>query len=397
MAYSSDTQNAPVLSTEPDGRLALIALPGIAPLGQKVNDFLVEWRRGRVAEGLCKDENGYARDSFLVPVELPRFGSGEAKAIVKETVRGDDLYILVDVTNHSLTYKLGEELNYMSPDDHFQDLKRVIGAIGNSVRRINVVMPYLYEGRQQTRNARESLDCANMLQELMDMGVNNVLTFDAHDPRVQNAIPLGGFESFLPTYQFIKNILRLESDTRVDSEHLIVVSPDEGGMNRAIIMANMLEVDMGMFYQRRDYSTVVSGTNPIVAYEFLGPDPKGKDLIILDDMISSGRKVLKIAEILKERGARRIFICASFGVFTSGFEYFDKAYEKGNFDHLITTNLIYQPEELLEKPYYLSCDMSKFIALIIDTLNHDATMSGLLNPVDRIKKTLEKHREALLT
>ena len=391
MTFTSDTQTAPVLSSQPDARLAVVALPGIAQLGQRVNDYLVEWRRHRVMDGICRQDNGYARDSYLINISLPRFGSGEAKGVIQESIRGDDIYVMVDVCNHSLTYKLGGRDNYMSPDDHFQDLKRVIAAIGNHGKRVSVIMPYLYEGRQQKRSGRESLDCANMLQELMEMGVSNVLTFDAHDPRVQNAIPLGGFESFLPTYQFIKNILRQEPETIVDSDHLMVISPDEGGMNRAIIMANMMEVDMGMFYTRRDYSAA-DGSNPIVAHEFLGASVEGKDMIIVDDMISSGNAALETARLLHEKKARRIYICASFGIFTNGLEKFDEAYRQGIFNRLITTNLVYQPQELLEKPYYTSCDMSKFIALIIDTMNHDASISALMNPVDRIKKVLEKHR-----
>ena len=280
----------------------------------------------------------------------------------------------------------------MSPDDHFQDLKRVIAAAGGKARRINVIMPYLYEGRQHKRNSRESLDCANALQELVDMGVENIITFDAHDPRIQNAIPLHGFESVQPTYQFIKNILRHEPDLKIDKDHLMVISPDEGGMSRAIYMANVLGVDMGMLYKRRDYSTIIDGRNPIVAHEFLGADVEGKTMIIVDDMISSGDSMLDVARILKDRKAGKIFMCSTFGLFTNGLEKFDKAYEDGLFDCLVTTNLIYQSPELLKREYYINCDMSKFLALIIDTLNHDLSISELLNPIDRINKVLTKHR-----
>ncbi|MGX8703806.1 MAG: ribose-phosphate diphosphokinase [bacterium] len=283
--------------------------------------------------------------------------------------------------------------NFMSPDDHFQDLKRVIAAACGKAHRVNVIMPYLYEGRRLLREGRESIDCASALQELAALGVENIITFDAHDPRAQNAIPLYGFESMSPSYQFLKNILRLDKNLKLDDDHLMVVSPDEGGMHRAIYLANVLGVNMGMLYKRHDYSTVINGKNPVVALEFLGSEVKDKDIIIIDDMISSGEKVLETADALKKRGAGKIFICATFGIFTGGLERFDDAYKKGLFDHLITTNLVYQPQELLVKPYYRSCDMSKYLALIIDTLNHDASLSLLLNPVDRINKVLKKYRD----
>ena len=280
----------------------------------------------------------------------------------------------------------------MSPDDHYQNLKRIIASIAGKARRINVIMPFLYESRQHRRTGRESLDCAIALQELVNMGVENIITFDAHDPRIQNAIPLHGFETVQPAYQFIKNLLKNESDLQLDKDHLMIISPDEGGMSRAIYLANNIGVDMGMFYKRRDYSTIVDGRNPIVAHEFLGADVKGKDMIIIDDMISSGDSMLEVAQLLKARGAGKIFMCSTFGLFTNGLDKFDKAYENGVFDRILTTNLIYQTPELLQKPYYINCDMSKYIALIIDTLNHDDSISKLLNPVERIQKVLTKYR-----
>lgn len=390
-----DTQARPAFSTVPDGRLAIIALKSTEEIGKKVDGYLTEWRKKRVEDGIVKDAAGYVRDSFLIKADTPRFGTGEAKGMIRESVRGDDLYIMVDVMNYSNGYKISGFENVMSPDDHFQDLKRVIAAAGKKTKRLNVIMPYLYEGRQIKQNGRESLDCSGALQELVDLGVDNIITFDAHDARVQNAIPLAGFETVSPTYQFIKNILRAAPDLKISSDRLMVISPDEGGMSRAIYLANVLGVDMGMFYKRRDYSTVVSGRNPVLAHEFLGSDVKGKDIIIIDDMISSGDGVLETAALLKKMKAARIFICATFGIFTGGTAPFDTAYKKKLFDFLITTNLVYQPEEFIDKPYYRSCDMSKFIALIIDTLNHDYSLSSLLNPVDRISRVLEKHAKGL--
>lgn len=388
---AADTQARPVLDTAPDGRLGIIPLKSTQEIGRKVNDYLVEWRNSRVKKGLVGGENGYARDSFIIQADTPRFGSGEAKGSIAESVRGDDLYILVDVCNYSLTYQIGGFSNAMSPDDHFQDLKRVIAAAGRKAHRINVIMPYLYEGRQMKRTGRESLDCANALQELTSMGVENIISFDAHDARVMNAVPLAGFETVSPSYQFIKSILRHEEGLVIDSAHMMSVSPDEGGMSRAIYIANVLGIDMGMFYKRRDYTTLIDGANPIVAHEFLGTEVEGKDIIIIDDMISSGDAVLETAQLLKRKKANRIFICATFGMFTNGITRFDDAYKQGLFNRLITTNLVYQPEELLKRPYYTTCDMSKYVALIIDTLNHDASLSGLLNPIDRIKKVLKKY------
>lgn len=376
----------------PVGRLGIIPLKSCTAIGNKVNDYLVQWRRDRESDHKTSAAvEGYERSSYIIPCDIPRFGSGEAKGVIGESVRGDDIYILVDVCNYSLTYKLGSYVNHMSPDDHFQDLKRAIAAIGGKARRINVIMPFLYESRQHKRSGRESLDCALGLKELVGMGVENIITFDAHDPRVQNAIPLHGFETISASYQFIKNILRhAEPDMKIDSDHLMCISPDEGGMARAIYIANNLGVDMGMFYKRRDYSTIIDGRNPIVAHEFLGADVKGKDMIIIDDMVSSGDSMIEVASLLKERGAKNIYMCATFGLFTNGLDSFDEAYRKGIFTKLVTTNLVYQRPDLLQRPYYISCDMSKYIALLIDTLNHDASISSLLDPVDRIQKVLKK-------
>lgn len=376
----------------PFGRLGMISLESCQELGKKVDEWLVKWRteRNHPASNTYALE-GYCRDSFAIQVQNPRFGSGEGKCVIKESVRGDDIYIMLDVCNYSMTYKIGEFTNLMSPDDHFQDLKRVIGAIAGKARRINVIMPYLYEGRQNKRVGRESLDCATALQELINMGVENIITFDAHDARIQNATPLHGFETVQPSYQFIKTLLNNEEGLHIDNEHFMIISPDEGSMNRAIYLANVLGVDMGMYYKRLDYSKIENGRHPIAAYEFLGPKLAGKDVILIDDMISSGDTIIEIASLLKQRGAGRIYICCTFGIFTNGLEKFDKAYEEGKFDKLITTNMVYQTPELLSKSYYLTCDMSKYIALIIDTLNHDLSVSNLLDPADRIKKTVQTY------
>lgn len=316
--------------------------------------------------------------------------------MILESVRGDDLYLIVDVTNYSMTYSLCGQENHMSPDDHYQDLKRIIAAVGGKARRITVIMPFLYESRQHKRTARESLDCALALQEMVDMGVDNIITFDAHDARVQNAIPLHGFETVSPTYQFIKGLLNNVHDLTIDSDHMMIISPDEGGMSRAIYMANVMGLDMGMFYKRRDYTRVVNGRNPIVAHEFLGSNVEGKDVIIVDDMISSGESVLEVATDLKKRKANRIFVAATFGLFTNGLERFDKAYEDGLIYRVLTTNLIYQRPELLKKTWYISCDMSKYIAYIIDTLNHDSSISDLLNPLDRIHSIINRYKNGEL-
>ena len=379
----------------PYGRLGLISLESSKELGEKVDQWLVSWR-GERKEGHedLRSHEGYHRDSYLISVINPRFGSGEGKCVVNESVRGDDVYILLDVCNHSLTYPIGKFTNLMSPDDHFQDLKRVIGAIGGKARRLNVIMPYLYESRQDIRSGRESLDCATALQELTYMGVENIITFDAHDTRVQNATPLHGFETVQPSYQFIKALLNNVDGLQLDNDHFMIISPDEGSMNRAIYLANIFGVDMGMFYKRLDYSrTESNGNHPIAAYEFLGTRLEGKDVILVDDMISSGDTVLTISGLLKERGCGKIFICSTFGLFSGGLQKFDEAHQKGIFDKLLTTNMVYQSPELLKKEYYISCDMSKYIALIIDTLNHDLSISDLLNPVDRITRCVENYKK----
>ena len=380
--------------TIPVGSLGLIPLESSRLLGEKINQHLVSWRKDRDLKHespLISRE--YQRDSYIVDAKVPRFGSGEAKGIITDSVRGDDLYILVDVCNYSLTYTLGGHVNHMSPDDHFQDLKRIIAAAEGKAKRITVIMPFLYESRQHKRNGRESLDCALALQELTRMGVDNILTFDAHDPRVQNAIPLHGFETIQPTYQFIKGLFKAAPGLHIDKNTMMIISPDEGAMSRAVYMANVLGLDMGMFYKRRDYSRIVDGRNPIVAHEFLGTNVEGKDMVIIDDMISSGDSMLEVAQALKNRKAGRIFPCSTFGLFTNGLAKFDKAYEDGLFDYLLTTNLVYQTPELLERPYYTSCDMSKYLAYIIDNLNHDESISHLLNPSDRIHRFIEKNNK----
>ena len=380
------------LETIPVGPLGIILLESCKELGDKVNSYLVAWRNEREHEHKSNIAfKGYQRDSYIIGTATPRFGSGEAKGVIKESVRGDDLYIMVDVCNYNMTYSLYGYTNHMSPDDHFQDLKRIIAAVGGKAKRITVIMPFLYESRQHKRTGRESLDCALALQELVDMGVDNIITFDAHDPRVQNAIPLKGFETVQPVYQFIKGLFKAVPDLHIDKDTMMIISPDEGGMGRAIYMSNVLSVDMGMFYKRRDYARIVNGKNPIVAHEFLGADVEGKDMVIIDDMISSGDSMIEVATELKKRKAGRIFICATFGLFTDGMDKFDKAYEEGLFDYLLTTNLVYQTPELLQKPYYVNCDMSKYIAYIIDTLNHDTSISSLLSPLNRINKFLKEH------
>ena len=392
------TQEKRNLNTIPVGSLGMIPLDSCKPLGEKIDKYLVKWRTERESEH--KDSlafSGYQRDSYILKAKAPRFGSGEGKGVILESVRGYDLYIMSDVTNHSLTYSLFGNQNHMSPDDHYQDLKRIIAAVGGKARRITVIMPFLYESRQHKRSSRESLDCAIALQELVKMGVDHIITFDAHDPRVQNAIPLNGFETVQPNYQFIKALLKNVPDLQLDSKHMMVISPDEGGMKRAIYIANVLGLDMGMFYKRRDYTQIIDGRNPIVAHEFLGTSVEGKDMIIIDDMISSGDSMLEVAAALKERKANRIFVFSTFGLFTNGLERFDKAYETGVIDKVFTTNLIYQAPELLSKPWYVSTDMSKYIAYLIDTLNHDASISDLLNPSDRINKIVARYKNGELS
>ena len=383
-----------ILETIPNGIVGIVPTKSCTDMGAVVDKYLTTWREHREHEhqhdAAFKD---YHKDSYIIPVSTPRFGSGEAKCVINKSIRGLDLYILVDVTNWSLTYKLCGHENHMSPDDHYADLKRIIAACNGKARRITVIMPFLYESRQHKRSSRESLDCAVALQELVAMGVDNIITFDAHDPRVQNAIPLrGGFESVRPVYQFIKGIFHDVKDLQIDPEHLMVISPDEGATSRAIYLANILGVDMGMFYKRRDYTKIVDGRNPIVAHEFLGQDLNGKDVIILDDMISSGESMIDTAKELKKRNANRIFVCSTFGLFTNGLASFDKAYEEGLIYRVVTTNLTYQTPELLSREYYINCDMSKYIAYIIDTLNHDASISDLLNPYDRCQRVIEQYK-----
>ena len=361
--------------------LSVIGMKGCEEFAAQVDYYLRDWRRHG------EDE------TYLVDVDCPRFGTGEAKALLHTSLRGHDLYIICDMFNHGVRYKMyGEEVP-MSPDDHYADLKRIIAANGGKARRVSVIMPMLYEGRQHKRSGRESLDCAMMLQELVSMGVTNILTFDAHDARVQNAIPLSGFDDVRPTYQMIKALVRAVPDVSFDKEDLVIISPDEGAMSRCMYYSSVLGVDIGMFYKRRNYSIIVNGRNPIEAHEYLGPDLAGKDVIIIDDMISSGESLIDVAAQLKERGAKRIFAFATFGLFTDGFDKFDKAYDDGIFTKIFTTNLVYHRPGLTEKPWFVEVNMCKYVAYIIDTLNHDDTISDLLNPVKRINKLLDKHNK----
>ncbi|MDD6401067.1 MAG: ribose-phosphate pyrophosphokinase [Lachnospiraceae bacterium] len=388
MPDSSNLINIPV------GKLGIIPLQSCMPLGEKVDMYIARWRAERHNEH--KDSitfAGYEKESYIIKSSCPRFGSGEAKGTISESVRGTDVYLLVDVVNHSIQYNVCGQPTMMSPDDHYSDLKRVIAAIGGKAARITVIMPFLYESRQHKRNGRESLDCAIALQELVAMGVDNIITFDAHDPRVQNAIPLNGFENIMPTYQFIKTLLKTTPDLTLDSDHMMVISPDEGAMKRAIFFANHLGVDMGMFYKRRDYSTIVNGKNPIVAHEFLGDTVEGKDVIVIDDMIASGESILDVARQLKSRKARRVYALATFGLFTNGLEIFDKCYEEGIIEKVITTNLTYQSPELFERKWYESADLSKYIAILIDHLNHDASINGLTDQSERIQSRIKEYKE----
>lgn len=382
------------LETIPVGRLGIIPLESCKELGERVDKYIVDWRAAR--QNVHKSTiafNGYEKDTYIIKSSCPRFGSGEAKGLIKESVRGTDLYLLVDVGNYSLEYSLCGHKCRMSPDDHYQDLKRVIAAIGGKARKITVIMPFLYESRQHKRSSRESLDCAIMLQELTGLGVDNIITFDAHDPRVQNAIPLNGFENIRPTYQFVKSLLKSTPDLQIDKDHMMVISPDEGAMNRAIYFANVLGVDVGMFYKRRDYTKVVNGRNPIVEHEFLGDSVEGKDVIVIDDMISSGESMIDVAKELKRRNAKRVYAMSTFGLFTNGLEVFDQAHKDGIIEKIITTNLTYQTPELLSREWYVSSDMSKYIALLIDHLNHDASISDLLDPTDRIQARIAEYKE----
>ena len=378
----------------PVAPLKLITLQSAADLGSKVNDYLVEYRSS-IHNVYNEDPafQGYSEKNYQLDFSAPRFNSGEGKVVLNETVRGKDLFIIVDVCNHSLTYKMNGYENHMSPDNHYQELKRVIGAAAGKAHRINIIMPFLYEGRQHRRTGRESLDCAFAFEELSEMGVSNFITFDAHDPRIQNAAPLKGFDNFTAHYQFARALLNAEKDLVMDKDHIIVISPDEGALDRAIYFSSVRGADTGMFYKRRDYSTIVNGKNPIVAHEFLGNDIHGKDIIIIDDMISSGDSMIDTSRQLKKMGAKRVFICTTFGLFTNGMDAFDKAYADGIFDRVITTNLCYRPPELLTKPYYLEADMSKFLASIIDFMNHDLSMENVLTPTEKIQKILTLYNE----
>ena len=377
----------------PYAPIGIISLESSRELGNSVDSYLVQQRRHNVENGnVPLHFPAYLRDSYLIDHATPRFASGEGKAILKETVRGYDIYIIADISNYSCTYKMYNMECRMSPDDIFQDIKRVIAAIGGKAKRINVIMPLLYESRQHRKAARESLDCAMALQELEHLGVANIFTFDAHDARVQNAIPFIGFENVTPTYQIIKALLKNVPDIEIDKEKLVVVSPDEGGMSRSLYFASMLGVNVGMFYKRRDYTKIVNGRNPIISHEFLGDSVEGKDVLIIDDMISSGESVIDIAYELKKRGAKRIFVGVTFGLFTEGTKSFDKAYEEGAISKVFSTNLNYRPQEVIDAPWYAEADMSKFLSLIIDTMNHDSSISSLLSPIDKINKVLAKHK-----
>ena len=374
----------------PVGDLGIIPLQSCSGLGNMVNEYIVDWRKERESV-LHQDDR--VKDSYIVNTKCSRFGSGEAKGTILDSIRGKDLYLLVDVTNYSIEYSLCGHMNKMSPDDHYSDLKRIITAAAGKARRINVIMPFLYESRQHKRTARESLDCAVALQELHALGVENIITFDAHDPRVQNAIPNSGFDSIQPTYQFIKSLFNNVPDLQVDSDHMMIISPDEGAMGRAVYYSNVLGLDMGMFYKRRDYSKVVNGRNPIVAHEFLGSSVEGKDVFIVDDMISSGESMLDVAKELKQRKAKRVFVAATFGLFTNGLKQFDEYYEQGLISKVLTTNVIYQTPDLLSRPYYINVDLSKYIALMIDKLNYDHSISELLDPNAKIQNALTYYRK----
>lgn len=393
------------ITTIPVAPLKIAALESCTELAKMVDRHIFLQRRNHSSESSSEsfskrssqnhssiEFKGYKCDSYLLHCHCPRFGTGEAKGLVEESVRGADLFIMADVGNYSLTYTAFGHENHMSPDNHFQDIKRIIAA-SSTAKRINVIMPFMYEGRQHRRTKRESLDCALALQELADMGVQNIITFDAHDPRVVNSIPINGFDNYMPPYQFIRTILKVDKNLQIDNDHMMIISPDEGGMNRAVYFSNVLGVDMGMFYKRRDYSTVVNGKNPIVAHEFLGADVAGKDVIIVDDMIASGESVLDVAKKLKDRKAKKVFICTTFGLFTEGMEKFDEYYEKGYITKVVTTNLHYRRPELLERPYYQEADMTKYLASIIDSLNHDISIGQVQDTTAKIHKLLQKYNQ----
>lgn len=374
------------------GPLGIISMESFGPMGAKVDEYISGWRKKRESKYKAAPAfHNYQSDSYLINMKCPRFGTGEAKCVINESVRGKDIFILLDVCNYSMTYTVCGHQNHMSPDDHYSDLKRVIAAISGKARRITVIMPFLYESRQHKRSARESLDCAIALQELINMGVDSIITFDAHDPRVQNAIPFNSFENVMPSYQFVKALVNNVPDIKINTKDLMIISPDEGATGRAVYLATVLGANMGMFYKRRDYTKIVDGRNPIVAHEFLGTDVEGKDVIILDDMISSGESMIDTARELKRRKAGRIFVCSTFGLFTNGLEKFDQAFEDGTIYRIVTTNLVYQTPELLSREWYISADMSKYIALLIDALNHDASISEYLSPTERIHEFIDTH------
>jgi ribose-phosphate pyrophosphokinase len=380
----------------PVAPLKIAALESCRELAEKVNDHIVGFRRNDIEELKRREADlhyrGYDINSYLLNCECPRFGSGEAKGIIKESVRGTDVFAMVDVTNYSIPFTVNGYINHMSPDNHFQDLKRILGASCATAHRVNVIMPFLYESRQHKRTKRESLDCAMALEELVNMGVSNIITFDAHDPRVQNAIPLSGFDNFMPTYQFVKAVLKRYPNLKIDKENLMVISPDEGAMDRAVYLANNLSVDMGMFYKRRDYSKVVDGRNPIVDHEFLGSSVEGKTVLIVDDMISSGESMLDTAKELKNRKADKVIVCCTFGLFTNGLDKFDDFYNKGYIDSVVTTNLNYRPKELLEREWYVEADISKYMAAIVNSLNHDVPISTALSSTEKIQNILKKYK-----
>ncbi len=384
-------RSEPNYNTIPVGQLGIIALPGCEELANKIDNYLIRWRFQRNSEH--KDTlafAGYEKSTYLINMDFPRFGTGEGKAALNQTVRGYDIYILCDVFNYGVTYKMYGMTVPMSPDEHFANLKRAISAIEGKAKRVSVIMPMLYEGRQHKRSSRESLDCAMMLQELHNMGVENFITFDAHDPRVMNAIPLCGFESISPAYQMIKAAVNNVDNLKINKDNIMIISPDEGGMSRCIYYSTVLGVELGMFYKRRDFSRIVDGRNPIIAHEFLGDNVEGKDVIIVDDMISSGESMIEVATKLKELKAARIYIFSAFGLFCNGFDAFDKAFQEGIIDRVFTTNLIYGTPELLSKDWYVRVDMSKYLSYIIDTLNHDTSISDLLDPAEKINTLLDK-------
>ena len=376
----------------PVAPLEIIAMDSAKDLARGVDSYIVQSRKAEISKfAFDPSIQGYQRDTYLGHARCPRFGTGEAKAVLDDSIRGKDLFLITDVTNSSITYRMNNCVNHMSPDDHYQDLKRMIAAAAGKAKRVNVIMPFLYEGRQHRRSSRESLDCAFMLEELYNMGVDNFITFDAHDPRVANAIPLNGFDNYTPPTPFINALFDHEKDMIIDKEHLVVISPDEGALNRSIYFANVLGVNTGMFYKRRDYTRIVNGKNPTGAHEFLGDNIDGKDVIVMDDMISSGESMIDTARQLKEMNARRVYICCTFGLFTNGLKAFDNAYERCYFEKLVTTNLNYRPSELLERPYYVEADMTKFLADIINMMNHDASMSNVHHNSDKIHQAIDEY------